>query len=101
MQDGTPWQGYRVNPLKGTLQLLQLQREIDPYLSRIRQPLLIVQGRLDATVHPGVPDRIASQVGSQVKEIHWMENSTHTVIVDRELTQVARITLDFLHRLGL
>lgn len=101
MRSGTPWQGYRVNPLKGTLQLIQLQKQVDPYLSRIQQPVLIVQGRHDITVHPGVPERIASCVASPVKEIHWMENSPHTVIVDQELDQVAQITLDFLERVGL
>lgn len=101
MRSGTPWQGYRVNPLKGTLQLIQLQKQVDPFLSQIYQPLLIIQGRQDITVHPGVPERIASRVASPIKEIHWMENSPHTVIVDQELDQVARITLQFLKDAGL
>jgi len=101
MQDGTPWQGYSVNPLKGTIQLLKLQRQVDPYLHHIHQPVLIIQGRQDATVHPGVPVRIATRVRSDIKEVHWMENSPHTVIVNQELDEVAQITLNFLHRLKL
>lgn len=101
LQDGTPWQGYRVYPLKGTLQLIQLQKQIDPFLSQISQPILIVQGRKDATVHPDVPERIASRVRSSIKEIHWMEYSSHTVIVDRELDSVFQLTLSFLERLKL
>lgn len=98
MMDGTPWQGYRVYPLKGTLELIKLQKQIDPMLSCIHQPILIVQGRKDATVHPSVPERIAQQVSSTVKEIHWMPESSHTVIVDREMERVFQITLDFIRQ---
>lgn len=92
------WQGYPVNPLKGTLQLLELQKVTLPLLPAIRQPVLVVQGRLDMTVHPDVPDLILSRVSSTIKEKHWMEKSAHTVILDRELDQVTQITLDFIRR---
>ena len=94
------WQGYPVNPLKGTLQLLKLQEVVYPRLSEIKQPLLVVQGRLDTTVHPDVPELIASQVSSKVKEIHWMEHSAHTVILEGELDEVGVITLEFLARIA-
>lgn len=92
------WQGYRVNPLKGTIQLLRLQREVRSRLSSIEQPVLIVQGRMDATVHPEAPEMIAAAVRSTLVEIHWMEQSSHVVCVDCELEQVAEITLGFLGR---
>jgi len=93
------WQGYHVNPLKGTVQLLHLQKQVALRLVQIEQPLLIVQGRLDPTVHPGVPDQIAQAVRSPVKEIVWFERSTHCVILDQELDQVAEATLQFLQRI--
>jgi len=92
------WQGYRVNPLKGTIQLLRLQKQVYPVLPKIHQPLLIVQGRLDPTVHPTVPDTISSQVNSTVKEIYWMEQSAHCVILDKEREQVGQTTLKFLDK---
>jgi carboxylesterase len=94
----TRWQGYPVNPLKGTLQLLRLQREVRRQLPAIRQPLLVVQGRLDRSVHPAVPEEIISSVNSQVCELHWMAHSRHVVLLDDELDQVTQITLDFLRR---
>lgn len=97
--DGIPWQGYRVNPLKGVMQLVKLQKIVEESLPAVRQPLLIVQGRLDASVHPSVPDKIAGRVSSEVIEIHWMDNSSHVVVLDREYEQVARITIDFLRRI--
>lgn len=92
------WQGYTVRPLKGAIQLLRLQKQIYPRLARIQQPVLVVQGRLDSTVHPSVPETILTRVRSSLKEVHWMEKSAHTVVLDRELDQVAAITLEFMER---
>lgn len=92
------WQGYPVNPLKGVQQLLKLQDIVYNRLHRIQQPLLIVQGRLDASVHPSVPGTIASLVRSNLISIHWMHHSSHVVILDKELDQVGNITLDFMQQ---
>jgi carboxylesterase len=94
----TRWQGYPVNPLKGTLQLLRLQQEIRRRLPAIHQPLLVVQGSLDRSVHPSVPEQIITGVNSRVCELHWMRRSRHVVLLDNELDQVTQITLDFLRR---
>ena len=96
--DGTPWQGYSVVPLKGTLELIRFGQKVLPRLKQIYQPILIVQGRYDARVQPGVPELIAQQVNSTVKEVVWMENSSHVVVLDKEWQQVAGVTLDFLKR---
>jgi len=92
------WQGYPVNPLKGAVQLIKLQNVVAPRLGEIKQPLLVMQGRLDITVHPSVPEQIASHVSSSIVEIHWMENSSHVVIIDQEIEQAAQITERFIER---
>ncbi len=97
--DNLPWQGYRVNPLKGVMQLVKLQKVVYERLPSVRQPLLIVQGRLDASVHPSVPSTIAGRVSADVIEIHWMHNSSHVVVLDNEYEQVAQVTLEFLSRI--
>jgi esterase/lipase len=81
------------------LQLLKLQRVVDKLLPLVHQPLLIVMGRLDDTVHPSVPATIASRVSSDLVSIHWMRRSSHVVILDKELDQVASITLDFMQQI--
>lgn len=96
LDDNPYWQGYPVNPLKGTLQLLKLQSHLLPRLEQVHQPLLIVQGRRDATVHPSTPALIDSRVASDFREIHWMENSAHCVIIDQEMELVNQITENFL-----
>jgi carboxylesterase len=96
--DDNPWQGYGVEPLKGARQLLRLQKVILPLLPQIQQPILILQGRLDPTVHPQSPQLIFDQVSSSIKELHWLEHSTHCVILDKERDLTASLTLDFLTR---
>jgi carboxylesterase len=92
------WQGYPVYPMAAAVQLFKLARRVHQCLPDIRQPLMIVQGRLDSSVHPSVPQVIASRTGSEIVEIHWMENSTHCVILDCELEQVSELTLHFMER---
>jgi carboxylesterase len=94
----TSWSGYTVNPLKGAVQLLNLQRVVRQRLHEIHQPLLVVQGRLDTTVHPGVPAELEHGVSSAIKEVYWMEKSSHVVIIDQEIDQVAEITERFMLR---
>ncbi len=93
------WQGYGVYPLKGAIQLLRLQKEIVHRLPDIYQPVLIIQGKLDETVHPSVPGIIEKKIGSKVKEIHWMVRSAHLVILEKELSCVAETTSDFIRRI--
>jgi carboxylesterase len=96
--DDNPWQGYRVYPLKAALQLLRLQEVTRPCLKDIRQPILIMQGRLDHTVAASVPQEIYAGVSSPVKELVWMEESGHCVIIDKEWEAAAQVTIDFLER---
>jgi carboxylesterase len=96
--DDNPWQGYAVDPLKGARELLRLQKVIYPLLPQIHQPIIILQGRLDPTVHPESPQIIFDQVSSSIKELHWLEHSTHCVILDKERDLAASMTLNFLKR---
>jgi carboxylesterase len=100
MGDDPFWQGYTVYPLRGAREILSLQRQVHGRLSRINRPILIVQGRLDATVDPSATEIIYREVRSAVKELRWMPNSQHCVIIDREREQVNQLTLDFLRRVG-
>jgi carboxylesterase len=93
------WQGYMVNPVKAARQLFKLQSQTRQKLNQIRQPVLVIQGRHDTTVDPKVPGLIAGSVQSNLIEIHWLESSTHCVMIDCEYEQAARITLDFLQKI--
>lgn len=97
--DGLLWKGYTVYPLRGAIQILRLQKQVYPRLPNIRRPILIVQGRLDKTVHPEAPEIVYQRVNSAIKELHWMEKSTHCVVLDCELDQVTMLTLNFIERI--
>ncbi len=90
------WQGYPVNPLKGVIELVRLGREVRRRLPLIEQPILVVQGRHDTTIDPQSGEIILEGAASEVKELHWMENSTHVVIIDEELEKIGEITLRFM-----
>lgn len=92
------WQGYSVNPLKGVLQLIALQKEVRSLLPKVHQPLMVMQGKLDTTVHPQAPAEIIQKAGSRCKELYWLENTTHRVVLDQELDLVTELTLKFLQK---
>ncbi len=92
------WKGYPAQPLKAALQLFRLQKEVARRLPSIRQPVLIMQGCLDRSVFPSVPAELAQRIGSQDKEVHWLEKSEHCLLLDQEWEQAAEITAQFLER---
>jgi carboxylesterase len=92
------WQGYPARPLKAALQLFRLQKEVSRRLPSIHQPALIMQGCLDRSVFPDVPAELAQRIGSQDKEVHWLEKSEHCLLLDQEWEQAAEITARFLER---
>jgi carboxylesterase len=92
------WRGYTVNPVPALVQMSKLQDQVRQRLPRIQQPLLIIQGRLDKSIDLQSGEIILREVGSQQKELHWFENSTHCVILDCEWEQAALRTLEFIQR---
>ena len=90
------WQGYLVHPMRALVQLYRLQRATDLLLAHIRQPLLIVQGRLDTAIDLRGVDLLYQKIGSPIKELHWLEQSEHVVMLDNELEQVVDLTIRFM-----
>jgi len=97
----TRWKGYEVNPVHALAEMLALERATWPRVKYVTQPLLLVQGRFDRAVDTRANEKLFQRVGSKVKEFHWMERSTHCVMLDQELEEVKAITLAFLKRCGL
>ena len=92
------WQGYPGLPLKGAIQLLKMQGSVRQHLTQIKQPVIVFQGRKDTTVHPTAGDIILQGVNSTLKEHHWMERSSHAIIIDCELDAVADLTARFMEK---
>jgi len=98
-REGMPWQGYKINPLRTGVQLLKFQWEIKQRLSRIYQPILLIQANLDETVDLRSGDIILTGVQSAVKELYWMEKSGHVVILEKQFEEVLNATLDFIQKI--
>ena len=94
------WQGYTVNSIPAFLQLIHFQREVRRRLPAIHQPILIVQGRLDTAIDLRGVDVLYREIGSPIKELHWLEHSGHLVILDHEVEQVIALTLRFMEQLS-
>jgi len=94
------WQGYPGLPLRGSVELLRLQKATLAALAAIHQPVAIFQGRKDTTIDPRAGEIIRAAVSSDVVEQHWMERSSHAVTLDPERGDVARLSLEFLSRIS-
>ncbi|MCA9975469.1 MAG: alpha/beta fold hydrolase, partial [Anaerolineales bacterium] len=92
------WQGYPVNPLRGVMELIRLGREVRRLLPQIKRPLLVIQGRHDKTIDPESGNIIIDGAESEMTELHWMENSTHVVLLDEELEAIAALTQQFMEQ---
>ena len=77
---------------------MRFQKATLKHLSSIRQPILIFQGRQDTTVAPKAGKIIMDGVSSEIKEHHWMENSSHSILLDEEYEDIARLSLEFIER---
>ncbi len=78
---------YDSYPLAALSSFLELINDLKGRLSKVRQPVLIIQSRVEKTVRPDSANYIYDNVASSVKELFWLENSGHMVVlgVEREL----------------
>ena len=90
------WKGYAVNPVPALVQMGKLQNEVHKELAAIHQPILVIQGRLDKTIDLRSGEIIMQNVSSAKKELRWLEQSTHCVILDCEWEQAAELTVKFM-----
>jgi carboxylesterase len=86
--DGLPWKGYTVYPVKGSVALLKLQKFARKQLPKITQPLLVFTGAEDHTIHPNSAKIILDNVQSEAKAHQHMKNSAHCILLDKELDAV-------------
>ena len=75
---------YDVMPLWGASEMYLLQREVVKMLGRVRQPLLIFQGRLDNWLSPQAAQILHDGVGSSDRTLVWLERSGHNLLADGE-----------------
>ncbi len=92
------WKGYSVNPLRALVHLNELQRAVRRRLPRVHQPLLVIQGRLDQSIDLRSGEITLDGVASTDKQLVWLDESTHCVILDQEWEKAAELTCSFMER---
>ncbi len=91
-----PWQGYTVYPLAAAEELKKLQDLVDSNLTQITQPTIIFQGNYDQTIDTNNGEYIYQTISSQIKELVYMENSGHVMLLDQEKENIFQLSMNFL-----
>lgn len=94
----SPWQGFNVVPLQAAAQLNRLQAKVRSILHKIQQPILIIQGKLDHTIDPMGSLVVLENVRSTDKELVWLEDSPHVILLDKQFELVCELCLEFIQR---
>jgi carboxylesterase len=99
MDASDKWQGYDPElPTKGIIQTLQFQEAVKKVLPNIHQPIIVFQGCKDTVVSVEAGELILQNVRSTTKEHHWMEGSSHPILLDNELDEVTELSLRFMDK---
>lgn len=98
--DGLPWKGYNVYPIKGAHQMVLLQKHCRKILPKITQPTHIFTGGLDHSIAPDSARIILENISSNYKCHTHFPNSPHCILLDRDLDQAASEVISFINRTG-
>lgn len=75
---------------------LELIEQVKSELSAIQSPTLVLQSHLDSVVDPAGAESYYRELGSDQKQMIWLEKSDHLVTLDVEREQVYQAACQFL-----
>lgn len=90
------WQGFNVVPLHAAAELRKLQRKVSRSLSKMTVPTIIFQGKLDHSIDPMSSIIVLESINSKEKELIWMEESSHCILIDQQLPDAEITCLEFI-----
>lgn len=96
--DGLPWKGYNVYPVRGAVEMLKLQKRVRRDLDKVTQPTLVFTGEYDRSISPDAAEIVMKGLGSEYKEHIHMSESPHCILLDSELDQAVEEIDAFIHR---
>ncbi len=94
--DGLPWKGYNVYPVKAAAEMHKLQMHVKKQLSKIEQPTLIFTGEYDTHISSEAADIILSGIKSNVKHHIHMQESPHVILLANELDKAYEHVVNFI-----
>jgi carboxylesterase len=98
VDESMAWQGFNVVPLHAASQLVQLQTYMRRELQEMVVPTLIFQGKLDRSIDPISSVDVLESIHSKDKELIWLENSSHCILLDKQLKDVENLCFEFIDR---
>lgn len=87
---------YDKYPLKALSSMLELIEKVKENLPSITNPTLIIQSRVEKTVKYKSASYINKNIGSNKKQIIWLENSGHMIVLDSQREAVFEKISEFL-----
>jgi carboxylesterase len=87
---------YERFPTAAAASMLTFLRRARRGLPRVRQPILVMHGRNDHTVHPDNAELIFHSVASTDKQLVWCERSYHVITLDYDRDDVLARTYEFI-----
>lgn len=96
IDESMDWQGFNVIPLHAAAQMVKFQRYIRHKLLSITNPTLIFQGKLDKTIDVMSSVDVLETIHSSEKELIWLEESTHCILLDQQLPDTEILCLEFI-----
>ncbi|QRN83480.1 alpha/beta fold hydrolase [Chloroflexota bacterium] len=85
--DGLPWKGYNVYPVRASVQMLKLQKQARTHLADVTPPTLLFTGEYDNTLTDDAAEIVLEGLGSKEKGLIHMADSPHCILLDGELDQ--------------
>jgi carboxylesterase len=98
-EDAMLWQGYNVLPLKAGASFFDFQQIVKKELEKVTVPALVFQGRKDTTIDPMSSFIVHNEIGSSDKELVWLPDSGHVILLDRQSSEVEIACLEFVQRI--
>ena len=86
---------FKTFNLKAARSALELIRMVSHTLETVQSPTLIVQSHRDTVVCPSGARLLMNRLGSPVKEVYWLEESNHVILLDSERDAVMDRILTF------
>lgn len=96
-EDYLPWQGYNVVPVKATSSLAKFQKKVRKELKKVNVPAIIFQGKRDTTIDPMSSVIIYESILSAKKDLVWLPQSRHVILLDKQLKDVESMSMDFIN----
>jgi len=98
-EDTMPWQGYNVLPLKAGASFYDFQQIVKKELKKVTAPAMVFQGRIDTTIDPMSSFIVNKEIGSADKELVWLPDSGHVILLDKQSSEVENACLELIQRM--